>query len=77
MFQICYNINVNKQKVGKQKMKKYKYKIVVNYITSAESEIQEDAKSLSHIRLFLANDKCVLIGNTIYTVNNIISIEQI
>jgi hypothetical protein len=57
--------------------KKYKYKIVVNYITEAESEIQEDTKSLDHIRLCFITDKCVIIGNKIYTVNNIITIEQI
>lgn len=57
--------------------KKYKYKIVVNYITAAETEIQEDTRSLDHIRLCFITDKYVLIGNKIYTANNVITIEQI
>ena len=54
-----------------------KYKIVVKYIMSAENELQVDTKDLDTIQNILAHDKCVIIGNALYTFDNIISIEQI
>ena len=54
-----------------------KYKIVVKYIMSTEHELQEDTKSLETIQNILAHDKCVIIGKTIYTFDNIITIKQI
>lgn len=54
-----------------------KYKIVVKYIMSSENEYQEDIKDLGTIKNILAHDKCVIIGKTIYTFDNIITIEQI
>ena len=54
-----------------------KYKITVKYIMSTENEFQEDGLDLDTIQNILAQDKCVIIGNTLYTFDNIISIKQI
>lgn len=54
-----------------------KYKIVVKYGMLSENEYQEDSKDLITIKNILAHDKCVIIGKTLYTFDNIITIEQI
>lgn len=54
-----------------------KYKIVVKYIMSTENEYQEDTKDLGTIKDILAHDKSVIIGDTIYTFDNIITIKEI
>ena len=54
-----------------------KYKIVVKFPMVSDVQIQEDAKDLIIIQHTLAHDKCVIIGNKIYTLDNIITIEQL
>jgi hypothetical protein len=54
-----------------------KYKIVVKYPMVSDTQIQEDAKDLIVIQHTLSQDKCVIIGNKIYTLDSIISIEKI
>lgn len=63
-----------KTKRGK---KMNKYKIVVKFPMVSDVQIQEDSKDLIVIQHTLAHDKCVIIGNKIYTVDSIITIEQI
>ena len=53
-----------------------RYRIVVKYGMSSENEYQEDSKDLIAIKNLLAHDKCVIIGKTIYTFDNIIEISQ-
>ena len=54
-----------------------KYKIVVKYPMVSDTQIQEDHKDLIIIQHILTHDKCVIIGNKIYNLNNIITIEKI
>jgi hypothetical protein len=54
-----------------------KYKIVVKYPTTHYNDFQSDTKDLDTIQNILAHDKCVIIGNALYTFDNIITIEQI
>ena len=54
-----------------------KYKIIVKYPMTSDTQCREDTKDLETICNTLARDKCVIIGNKIYTFDNIITIEQI
>lgn len=54
-----------------------KYKIVVKYPMTSDTQIQEDNKELAIIQHILSQDKCVIIGKKIYTLDTIITIEQI
>ena len=54
-----------------------KYKIVIKYPMTSDTQYRIDNKDLETICNTLAHDKCVVIGNTIYTFDNIITIEQI
>lgn len=54
-----------------------KFKIVVKYSTTHYNDFQNDDKDLNTIQNILARDKCVIIGKTLYTFDNIIAIEQV
>ena len=54
-----------------------KYKITVKYPTTYYNDFQDDTLDLETIQDILAQDKCVIIGKTLYTFDNIISIEQL
>ena len=53
------------------------YEIVVKHIMISETEFQDDIKDLDNIQNILARDKCVIIGNKLYTFDNIVTIKQI
>ena len=54
-----------------------KYKIVVKFPMVSDPQVQMDTKDLDTIRNILAHDKCVIIGKKIYTLDSIITIEQL
>ena len=53
------------------------YKITVKYTMTYDNQFQDDIKDLDTIQNILARDKCVIIGNTLYTFDSIISIEEV
>lgn len=57
-------------------MKKHKYEIVLSVGDHYIYEFQEDGKDIDQIQHDLANDKCVTIGNTIYTTNLLVKIVE-
>ena len=58
-------------------MKKHKYKIALVAGEFWTYETKEDIKTIDQIYLNLANDKCVLIEDTIYTANLLVKITEI
>jgi hypothetical protein len=58
-------------------MKKHQYRIMVKMGSNLRVEEQKDGLMLSTIRSILGREKCVQIGNTIYTLDNIIKIEEV
>ena len=57
-------------------MKKNTYKITLSRGDHFIYDTQEDEKDIAQIQHALANDKCVIIGNTIYTVRLLVRIEK-
>ena len=53
------------------------YKITVKYTMTYDNQYQDDTKDLETIQNILAHDKCVIIGKSLYTFDNIVKIEQI
>ena len=53
------------------------YKIIVKYPMVSDTQVKMDTKDLETICNILAHDKCVIIGNKIYTFDNVITIEQL
>ena len=57
-------------------MKKYKYEVVLSVGDHFAYETKEDEKNIDQIQRELANDKCVIIGDTIYTINLLVKIIE-
>jgi hypothetical protein len=58
-------------------MKKHQYRIIIKIGSNLRVEEQEDCLMLSTICSILGREKCVQIGNTIYTLDNVIKIEEL
>jgi hypothetical protein len=57
-------------------MEKHKYEIALVAGEFWTYETKEDEKNIDQIQRDLANDKCVIIGNTIYTANLLVKITE-